>query len=232
MNRYVSEIKNRDKMVKQEIENKKASLKYYKDMLHPYAKALRRINLQQPSEYQGLDDPRMVERYSTSIAGVELYAWKELSIEKREVYPPEGEERRAFYCFLDIKIEKRSIVQSGQEKETIQIKIDPEVKNWREIQELKDELERREKEILQSIGQIKGEAFEEDTESQEGEEEEGFARSFLGKLETIFRGVTGIKKQDEMLGSEREILEEKVDDEVDEIYQKIKEVAGALKRRR
>lgn len=235
LGRYVKEIKKRDRMIQEELESKKARLEYYKDMLQPYAKALRRINLTEPNEYKGLDDPRLVERYSTSITGVELYAWRDISIETREVYPAEkgGERERAFYSFLDIKIKKRSIVQKGQEKERIEIEINPEIKNWIEIDEVKEELRRREKEILQSVSRAKGDLIDEELEDfGEEEEEESTLKKVSRPIEDAVRSIVGKPREGELVGSEEEILEEEINEDVEDIYKRLKESADALKLRK
>jgi hypothetical protein len=195
-------------------------------MLHPYAKALRRINLAEPKEYEGLHDPRLVERYSTAIAGVELYAWKPMSIEKKEVYPAEGEGRR-FYSFLNININKRSIVEAGQEKERIEVDIDSEIKSWKDMEKVRKELKSKEQEILNSIQRAKGILTEEEEEKKESP-----VLKVLRGLEGGLRKILHIPREDQLIGSEEEILEEKINDDVDDIYSRIKESADALQLRR
>lgn len=229
LGRYVKEIKKRKQMVEAEIQNKKTSIEYYKDMLHPYAKALRRIKFTEPEEYKGFDDPRIVERYSSSVAGIELYAWKPIRIEapqEREEFPA-GVEKREFFCFLDISVKKRSRRVGGRDVDTLVFEIGPELRHRSGIEEAKEDIKEKEREILQSIGKVKGEIFEEEVETEE-EEEGGSLQRISESLEGSLRKLLGKPRAGELRGEQRDALEEVVEEEVDNVYVKIKRAAGAL----
>lgn len=229
LDRYVEEIKKREQMIKKEIQNKKTSIEYYKDMLHPYAKALRKINLSEPREYEGFDDPRIVERYSSSLAGIELYAWKHIRVESPEerIELPAEVEEWEYFCFFDITIKKRSREVGGKRTDTIVIEIDPELRHRNGIQEAKEEIQEREEEILESIDMVKGEIFEEEIQTEE-EEEKGPLERTVETIKNIGREIFGFPKEEELRPEQRDALEEVVEEEADNLYIKIKRSAGAL----
>lgn len=219
--RYVSEIEKRYNMVKEEIENKKASIDHYKDMLEPYVKAVNRIKVTEPEGFETLSDPRIIENYSTSVSGVELYCWKAINPDNYEEIPG-GVEKNEFYSFLDITINRPRVPEI--DLRIIKVEIDPDYQHRSELEEREEEIERREKEILEALGRLKGEIPEE-----EEEEEENSLKKALSTIKESGRKLLGIPGEAELRNGQEKALAEVVEDETDHIYKRIKEAGGALR---
>ncbi|MFP4045922.1 MAG: hypothetical protein ACLFS3_02595 [Candidatus Aenigmatarchaeota archaeon] len=227
LDRYLNGIKERRDMVEEELESRLAALEYLKETLQPYMKAIKRIRAGQPEDYQGFHDPRMVERYSSSISGIKLYAWKEVQLEKKRKFLTD-EERRKLYSFLEIEIRKSTIVMSGNQGERIEFRFKPEAMTHVDLQEKKDELERTEEKIMNYIGRMKGEKS--DLEEEEEEQETGPFTPVKSKFRKYGRKLLGRTKEGEFINdSEKSRVEEKTQDALDDIYDRLKEEADAMK---
>ncbi|MFP4116047.1 MAG: hypothetical protein ACLFTQ_02480 [Candidatus Aenigmatarchaeota archaeon] len=228
LDRYVGEIETRLGTVESEIRSQEATIENLKDALKPYAKAMKRVRLSEPDEYEGLSDPTIVEKYPSSVAGVKLYAWKEISLEsvKRhyEEIPPEADSLE-YFCFLEIMVEKKAKVVAQEAKEGITIEITPSLKHRRDIEEKKKEIKRKERELLKSIQGMRGEI------SEEKEEEE--TRESLGKkLKGFGKRVLKIPGERESHPKTEAAFKTVIEEEVDIVYEKIKELGGGLKLRK
>lgn len=244
---FVSELKNRKRMIESELTNRKRSVEHYKEVLQPYAKALERVKVRDEPKYKTIKSPAIVEMYSTSVSGVGLYAWKEIWMDgerrmnkEKDVNPVEGI-RSDYVNFLDVKIEKLSIVKEGNQHEELSITITGYVVHTKDLKKILDELDNKNKKLLRNIQELKGEDIPEDLEDEPIEEEK--AKTGLWKI--IDRIDTGIRKllltvpKDEggswlpfRTDARKGILGKKVGEEVDEIYDELKEKIGGLKTKR
>ncbi|MFP4117072.1 MAG: hypothetical protein ACLFQ8_03335 [Candidatus Aenigmatarchaeota archaeon] len=225
--RFVGEIERRMSTIDSEIRSHKETIDNLKETLHPYAKALKRIRLGEPQEYHGLDDPRIIEKYSGAISGVDLYCWKNLSsmsffgeydkfepelYDKYDDYP--GYE---FYSFFEIRVRKSSSIVSGESVEVVTITIDPELQDRDGIAEKKEEIEKEKERLRNSIRRLSGEDVE------EIEEEEGKSEGFSEKVEKL-KGMLSIGDKPHKGEFEKIVVEE-----TDELYERLKELGDGLK---
>ncbi len=233
LNRFVSEIKNRKSMIESEIRSRENSLEGYKKALKPYAKALKRIRLADPEEYKGLDDPRIIERYPASVAGVDLYAWKELSTEslyaEHEEVPPEFEEGMPpdqegyeFYSFMKIEVRKKTKVVSGDSAEAIKIKIKPSLEHRKDMEEKLEELRKKEEKLLKSIDGMSGDIVD-------FEEEEEISEGVTGKVKGLGKKLLRIPGEREAHPTHEKVLKDVIEEEVDILYERIKELGDGIR---
>jgi len=78
MEKYRKAVKERVDMLREELNNRIASLESNKKLVEPYLKAIYKLKVGE-SKYSGLDDPTIIEGYNTIVSGVELYCWKPVS---------------------------------------------------------------------------------------------------------------------------------------------------------
>ncbi len=227
--RFVGEIERRMSTIESEIRSHEETIENLKDTLHPYAKALKRIRLGEPEEYHGLDDPRIIEKYSGAISGVDLYCWKDLSsmsfYGEYDKFEPELYEKYGddpgyeFYSFFEIKVRKGSSIVSGESAEVVTITIDPQLLDRDGLAEKKEELEVEKQKIRNSIKRLSGEEVE---EIEEEEEEEGIT----GKVKNLGKKLLGIPDNYAPHSGE---FAEIVEEETDELYERVKELGDGLK---
>ncbi len=232
--RYVGEIERKKNMIDSELRSKEASLESLEDSLKPYARALERIKLSDPNEYKGLRDPKIVERYPGSIVGVELCAWKELSLESvyadHDRIEPDvvdsaskrGESGYEFFSFMYVNVSKKSLIVSGKDKEGINIKVMPALVHRKDMNELRDAIDEREKELIKSIKRLGGGVVEE-------EEEECEEERVMDRLKDIGRRILMIPDERSAHPSHEKQLKIAIEEDVDKLYEKIKEAGGGLK---
>ncbi|MFB6088804.1 MAG: hypothetical protein ABEK36_03440 [Candidatus Aenigmatarchaeota archaeon] len=226
--RYGSEIEEKVKMLRKEYNSRKASLENYKESLKPYLKAIHKIK-SGGEDYSGINDPAFVEGYATSVAGVEIVGWRGISAEKTHKYLSDQPEKKyPFYSFIRVKF-TRYRTQTKREKENMKIEIQGELKNRDEIEEIKDEIKQREKNLWEEIEAFQGEVLMEDEEEEKGEEE-NYAEKMKGRIIDYGRLLTGKRKEGEFYLPEgaKGPLEDIVDDEKDDLYDFIKNKIGAV----
>ncbi len=239
LDRYVGEIQSKKEMIEGEIRSRKATIENYKKSLKPYAKALKRIRLTEPEEYKGLSDPRIIERYPGSVSGVKLYAWQDI----RELHSgtgsayagyeenvvdyskiPEGIEGHEFYLFLEIEVSKKSFIVSGNDAEGITIEIDPNLYHRKDLEEKKEEIERKEKDLLKSIDVMGGEPVD-TTEEDDEEDKERVGK----KMKKFGKRILRIPPEREPSPGQKAEFKYLIEDEMNIIYEKIKDLGGGIR---
>ncbi|UCG95518.1 MAG: hypothetical protein JSV92_00500 [archaeon] len=188
--KYGSEIEEKVGMLREQLNSRKASMRMYKDMLEPYIKAINRIKFSE-SEYTGLDDPKLIEGYDTSVAGVELFCWKPIAYEKDFEYT-EGIKKKGyrrvkypFYSFIEIKIKRKSRTLEGKRKEKMEIEFDVYLKTGKDVEEIKRKIKKREELLWKELEEFRGKEFKED-------EDKGEERSrLIVSLENGIRAIVG-----------------------------------------
>ncbi len=180
---YSRGVEERVRMLRAELNNRQAAVENYKKSVEPYLKAIHKIKIAQggPEDYTGLDDPMMVEGYNTSVSGVELFCWKEISAETEYEY---NKEKYAFYSYIDIKIQKKTRILKSGEKEALEVKLEAHVKTRKDIDELKRLLKEKEEIMWREIEQFKGEVEEEKKPEPKGIEKiRESVKKFMGVAE-------------------------------------------------
>jgi hypothetical protein len=152
------EIKNKVKMLEAELNSKLRSIRCLQEMLAPYVKATHRIRVAEAG-YPGLDDPALLESYHTSVAGVELAAWRGISPKRGFRYTPG--KKYDFYCYYDLIIKRSTLLLRGKETEGMEIKIIAHLLNRKEIEKKKEEIAEKEKEIWRELQELRGEKIKE-----------------------------------------------------------------------
>lgn len=226
--RYVGEIEKKKEMIESEMRRREESLESMKESLRPYAKAMKRIRLSEPKDYKGLWDPRIVERYPGSVSGVKLYVWKEIRelparadlLEFEEL--PAGEQSYEYFIFLEITIHKKSFIVSGSDAEGIDIEVNPKLKHRDEIREKREEIQRKEKELFESIRRMAGEDV--GVEEEEGTEEEGM----IDRIKEAGKKVL-LRNPDKSKPPHASALKKVIEEEVDVLYEEIKKLGGGIR---
>lgn len=170
--KYGKEIEEKVSMLREQLNSRKASIRMYKDMLEPYIRAINRIKFSE-SEYTGLDDPKLIEGYDTSVAGVELLCWKTIDYEKTFEYT-EGTKKRGyrqikypFYSFIEIKIKRKSLTVQGKRQEKMEINFSVYLKTGKEIDEIRRKVKKREELLWKEVEEFRGKEFKEEKEDKE-----------------------------------------------------------------
>jgi len=226
---YGKEIDEKVRMLKEQLNSRKASLKMYKELLNPYIKAINKIKFSE-NEYVGLDDPNLIEGYSTTVAGVELFCWKGISSEKEFEY---NKEKYKFYSYIEINIKRKTLFLSGKETEKMEITFKVYLKTRKEIEEIEKKIKEREELLWKEIKELKGE--EEVEEETEGKKEKSKKRSeLIISIEKSIRAIIGKPIEGEFYlpkGLEGE-LKDIIRRDFIEFYDELKDLIGGLKLKR
>ncbi len=223
--KYGREINDKVKMLKEQLNSRKASLNMYKEILEPYVKAMNKIKFSE-SEYTGLDDPSLIEGYDTSVAGVELFCWKGIDIDKRFEY--ENKEKHSFYSFFEIEIKRKSLTVSGKRTEKMEIKIKAYLKTGKEIEEIKNKIKERENILWNEIEQFRG------GEKKEDKEEIKESNKILVSVENTIRSLIGKPAEGKyhIPKGYKGKLEKMVNDDFIGFYDSLKDLVGGIKLKR
>lgn len=244
MSSFVRELKDRKRLIDSELRNKKKSVEHYKELLNPYLKAMERIKVNDKPDYQTLEHPAMVQTYSTSVSGVELIAWKEMWPDGNREYLKGNDDfmNTDFGALLHVKIERLSVVKEKKKGEEVDIKINGHVKKAEEIKKIVDKVDRKNKELMKNIKELKGEEFDEELgeleEFDDGDENESFLSSLLESIDLKLRKKLSAPKEgvDDWLpfrvSGVKGHIGDMVEEEVDELYDRLKEKIDGLKTER
>ncbi|MFB6075963.1 MAG: hypothetical protein ABEK17_02365 [Candidatus Aenigmatarchaeota archaeon] len=227
--RYGNEIEEKVKMLRKEFNSRKASLENYKESLKPYLKAIHKIK-SGGEDYSGINDPAFVEGYATSVAGVEIVGWRGITAEKTHRYLSDQPEKKyPYYCFIRVKF-TRYRTQTKIEKENMKIEIQSELKNRDEIEEIKKEVDEREKKLWDEIEAFQGEKSLETEEENKEEDKKNYMKVVKEKVVDYGRLLTGKRKEGEFYLPEgaKDPLDDIVGDERDDLYDFIKDKIGAV----
>jgi hypothetical protein len=216
---YGREIKDKVKMLEAELNSKLSSIKVLEEMLAPYAKAARRIRAAEAG-YSGLDDPAMVEGYQTSVAGVELAAWRGISPTREFKYMPG--ERYDFYCFYDLIIKRTTLLVHGKETEAMQIKIKAHLLNRNEIEKKEEEIAKKERDIWHELQEMRGEKVEETVP------EKTKAEKFGARLVEAMKELVGLAEFPLTPGTKKRLVRMIKEEEMGALWKFIKEKIGGL----
>jgi len=188
---YSKGVEERVKMLREELNNRKAAIENYKKSIEPYLKAIHKIKISQsdPEDYSGLDDPMMIEGYDTTVSGVELWCWAPISVEKtyehKEKWGERYEKKYPFYSFIELKIKKKTRIIKAGEKEQLEIKMAAYLKTRKEIDELKEKLKEKNELMWREIEQFKGEEWKEEIPEEKG----------IKKLKKSVKKMMGMKEE-------------------------------------
>ncbi|MCD6368102.1 MAG: hypothetical protein J7L45_03395 [Candidatus Aenigmarchaeota archaeon] len=210
MEKYRKAVKERVDMLREELNNRIASLESNKKLVEPYLKAIYKLKVGE-SKYSGLDDPTIIEGYNTIVSGVELYCWKPVSTKNVK--------KGKYYSYLDIEIRKKTISAGGSEKETMEIDIKVYVKTKKEIEEIEESIKKKEELMWLEIEQFKGKSPEEEKEVEE-------KKGRFDKIDSFLKKILSSKE-----GEPKEVAAA-VKEEFISLYDDLKDIIGGLKFKR
>lgn len=228
--KYGKEIDEKVRMLREQLNSRKASLKMYKDLLEPYVKAINKIKFSE-SEYVGLDDPKLIEGYDTSIAGVELLCWKGISYEKDFEYKEKPDEYKKgkypFYSYIEIKIKRKSLTVDGKRTEKMELDLKVYLKTGKEIKEIQKKVKEREELLYKEIEQFKGGEWKEEEKVEE-------KSKLLKSIENSIRAIVGRPIEEEYYIPKgfKGKLENIVQRDFIEFYDDLKDLVGGIKLKR
>jgi len=148
------ERKERVEMLREELNNRQASLENQKRLVEPYIKAIYKLRITDGS-YTDFENPNIIEGYNFILSGVELYCWKPVKTKESE--------KDEYYSYMNIKIKKETQAIPNLGKEKLKMKMTVYLKKKEEIKELEDKIKEREKLLWNEIGYLKGENKKEET---------------------------------------------------------------------
>ena len=214
LDKYSTAVKERVEMLREELNNRQASLENQKKLVEPYIKAIYKLRITE-GDYSNFEDPNVIEGYNTILSGVELCCWKPVRTKESD--------KDEYFSYLDIKIKKETLAISGNEKEKLKIDMSLYLKKKKEIEEIERNIKEREKLMMKEMKNLKGESLEED-ENEEKEE------SKLKKIESaIIRILTNKEKINKKVESE---LEDKIKEDFIKFYDTVKDIMGGVKFKR
>ena len=224
-------VEDRVRVLREEVNSRQASLDNYKASIRPYLEAIHKIRLSEEHPTDLLTDPTLIEGYLTSVAGVELAAWRGVSLPGKQIYPntreykPGKENRFGHYIFFDIKIKRRQSIVKGKEIETMNVTITSYLYTAEEVEKREKEIKAQEESILRSLEEFRGEKeLEKPTEEKKKKEE-----TTLGWAK---RAIKGAPRAIIPSADNRRILSKVVYEQTVEFYDAIKESSGSIKFKR
>ncbi|QQG39308.1 MAG: hypothetical protein HYS81_02880 [Candidatus Aenigmatarchaeota archaeon] len=230
-------VEERVRVLREELNARNASLENYKASLRPYIDAMHKMKVSEHAPADLLSNPMLIEGYMTSVAGVDLAAWRGALIPGRQMIQEsrtfmEGEEAYPFYIYIEISIRRDQVVNRGKEIEGMRITIDSSLKSADEIIAKKKEIKDKEDALMKSLEEFRGER-EMEAPKEEAEEEETVVRKLhkaasesAKTAETYLRG--------SLAGGStvKDVLEKTVKEETIALYDAIKEMTGGMKLQR
>lgn len=217
MEKYHRAVKERTEMLRKELNNRKAALENQKELVEPYIKAIHKVKAGE-GDYTGLDDPMVVESYNSVVSGVELCCWKPIS--------SKNVKRGEYYSYLEINIKKKTISGGGKDKESMAMDMELHLKKDKEIEEIKENIRKRDDLLWEEVEQLKGIKPIDEEEKIEEEENE----SKLKKIESAFNKILS-KGKITNKGLKGELEEIARRDFID-FYDNLKDLIGGLKLKR
>lgn len=227
---FAKGVEDRVRVLREEINSRQASLDNYKATIRPYLESMHKMRLSEEHPTELLSDPRLIEGFLSSVAGVELVAWRGVMLPGKHIFPEsrrymEGEQKPyENYIYFDITIRRKQVIIKGKEIEAMEVKIEGHLKTADDITSKENEIKEREESILRSLEEFRGER-ELAVPKEKKEEEESLWQKVKGvaraSAETFVPPVTN-----------KEILEKVVKQQVIELYDAIKESSGSLKLQR
>lgn len=243
---YKKSVDERIKMLKSELQNRQASLDNLKKTVKPYIKSVQQLREGEGKEegkkeeaHTGIDDPFLVEGYSTTISGIELIAWKPVHRYKSHKYM-EKEDKEKFFIFMEITAKKKQ----KQQREAMSFKIKGYLKSRPELEKEKENIEKKKKELQQEIKRFQGEeeGSEDEEDKKEGEKNvklqktiknfqivKGVIQKIAEKLKPVTKLFLGERNKYYISEGEQKELEKKVEKKVNGVANFLKGTAGGLK---
>lgn len=228
--KYGKAIDERVKMLESEIKNRKASLENQKKTVEPYIKSAQQLREGEgkQGEHGGLDDPFLVEGYSTTVSGIDLIAWKPVYRYATHEYMEEKEKKK-FFIFMEISTRKKQ----KQQREAMEFKIKGYLKSKPELDKEKQEIEDKKKELWKEIEEFRGERKEESETKNEPQTLKKFLKPFSifssKVLVPVSRLFLGERNKYYISEGEQDELEKKVEKQVNGVINFLKGTAGGLK---
>ncbi|MBI4017874.1 MAG: hypothetical protein HY366_02935 [Candidatus Aenigmarchaeota archaeon] len=229
---FAQGVEDRVRVLREEINSRQASLDNYKDSIRPYLEAIHKIRTSEEHPTDVFSDPTLIEGFLTSVAGVDLAAWRGAKLPGKQMYPDRREyhegrevEKFDYYVYFDIKIKRRQVIIKGKEIEDMLVTIEGHLKSWQEIEAKKKEIKAMEDAILRSLEEFRG-----TRELAQPSEKSRREESTLEKLKkTLSASAQYVVPK---VGEPESIMKRVVKEQVIELYDAIKESAGALKLQR
>lgn len=182
----------------------------------------------------------MIKGYSTSISGVELYAWKGIAPEliARNTYEYHfaeelGEKigRYPFYMFLHITVESGKIIQEGIHSEGMKIKYAAYLANRDEILEKEREIKELDEKLWREVEEMQGLRRPEEEKYPEEKEKPWLDRmveNFWSGFKKWLKDVMGVKGPYHIPPGDDKIMKDLIRKEVDMLYERMKETFGGI----
>ena len=230
--KYGKEIDQKVDMLRKQLNGRMASVRMYKDLLEPYVKAIKKIRFSE-TDYEGFDDPSLIEGYDTSVAGVELYCWKGISDDTDFKYTENSDEpdkgRYPFYSFISINIKRKSLTVSGNRKEKMEITMVSSMKTGKEIMEIRKKIKERNDLVWKELEQFRGSEWEEKKTEEIQEKNRLIIELENGIRKILGRPSEGKFYMPEGVGGK---INKKIYTEFINFYDDMKDVVGGLKFKR
>lgn len=241
---FAKAVEDRVRVLREEINSRTASLENYKASIRPYLESIHKMRISEHTPPDVLSSPAIIEGYITSVAGVELVAWRGVTLPGRELYPEarryKTEEGRAiekeypFYVYFEVTIRRQQTVIKGKEIEGMKVTLKSYLKTAEEISEKERWIKEREEEMLRSLEEFRGER--EVAKPKEEVKAEPTALRKLGRIALVAPAKVAKEYMRGALtggeGDVEDVLKKVVKEQAIAFYDALKELIGGLKLQR